>query len=94
MNDFELLRQFGAQMGADADVAIDVSDRVIQRIRHGRSSMIDHRLSLASIGACVLSAAVIAAAWSTQPANDNLASLSDAAVMATGPDALRSVIEP
>jgi hypothetical protein len=94
MNDFEFLRQFGAQIGAEADVPIDVAGRVIQRIKQGRTSMFDPRLSLASIGACALSAAVIAATWSTKPANDSLASLSDAAVMATGPDALRSVIEP
>ena len=94
MNAFDLLRQFGSQIGTEADVPIDVGARVIQRIRQRRSSTIDPRLSLASIGACALSAVVIAATWSARPANDSLASLSDAAVKATGPDALQRVIEP
>jgi hypothetical protein len=94
MNEFDLLKQFGAQVDAESDLPIDVSARVLQRIRQRQTSVIDPRLSLASLGVCVLSAVVIAATWSAKPAKDSLASLADAAVMTTGPDALQRVIEP
>jgi hypothetical protein len=94
MNEFDLLRQFGAQVDSESDFPITVSARVLQRIRQRQVSVIDPRLSLASVGACVLSAVVIVITWSADPTKDSLASLADAAVMTTGPDALRSVIDP
>jgi hypothetical protein len=93
VNEFDLLQQFGAQIYAEADPQIDVAAHVIRRIRQGRSSVVDRRLSLASLGACALSLATLVTTWAVMPVNDNLVSLADAAMKNTGPDAFLKVLE-
>lgn len=93
MNEIDLLRQLGTRMSTEAEPRIDVAARVIQRIRQRRASAIDSRLLLVAACACVLSALTVVVTWSTPPANDSLASLSYAAVMSTGPEAILRVLE-
>ncbi len=95
MDEFEFLRQLGTRIGAEADPKIDVAARVIERIGQRRARLLEPRVALVSTCACALSVFAIVAAWSVRPSTtDSMASLSDAAFMNTGPDALLRVLEP
>jgi hypothetical protein len=94
MNELYLLGRLGTRSRGEAEPTIDVTARVIQRIARRRSRMIDPRLALVSVGACVLSALAIAATRPAEPANDTLAALSEAAFNSTDPEALLRVLEP
>ena len=73
-------------MDSESEPKIDVSARVIQRIRQKRPSVIDPRLSLVSVCACALSALAIVVMWTASSRSDSLASLADSAAMHTGPE--------
>jgi hypothetical protein len=96
MNEIDFLGRLGTRSRGATQPPIDVSARVIEQIARGRSRVVDRRLALVSVAACLLSASALAvlAGRAAKPDSDTLAALSEAAVSGTGPEAILRVLEP
>jgi hypothetical protein len=94
MNELDLLQRLGAQTQAETGPPIDVAAAVIQRLAGRPSRTVDRRLAVVTACACGLSVLAMGAAWLSRPAHDTVATLSEAVIHSTGPEALLSLLEP
>jgi hypothetical protein len=94
MNEVELLKSLAARANAAPAAPLDVSRRVVGRLREGRPRRAELPWAFAATAACCVSAAAVAALLLWNPPGDGVAALGEAAVQGTDLESVMQVLAP
>jgi hypothetical protein len=94
VNEIELLKRLGDRARDEADLPIEVSRQVFQRLRTRQVRRVDSKLAFASLAACSFAIAAVIGTLFWAPAGDSVAALSEMVTMGGEPEVLLRLLEP